>query len=253
MKKNNSSNKNAAPLLIAMVVGLVALILLSWDSSTKSKLGNNMGLSDRKFQTKTASNDTQEGVVGGIPYLRCGGGGGGAKQTTSIDLVLLHGARFAKEDWKTSGILEKLCANFAVMALDLDQTADHLELKQVLDAMKADALLSTTILPAIVTPSASGKTIVDWLDNVSELKQYVGKWIPVAPPSVGKATDDQLKQLAEVLPILAIYGDEDSGGKIVSEKLGRFSQAKVVEIAGSHPCYLDSPDEFIKLVKAFLV
>jgi pimeloyl-ACP methyl ester carboxylesterase len=236
-----------------MVVGLVALILLSWTSSTKPNSGITMGLGSSKSQSKAASgsNDVQQGVVGGIPYLHCGGG---ASQTASTtDVVLLHGARFTKEDWSTSGILEKLCVDFAVTALDLDKTAGHLELKHVLDVMKADSLLSMTKLPAIVTPSASGNTIVDWLDNVSELKQYVGKWIPVAPPSVGKATEDQLKQLADMLPILAIYGDKDSGGKIVSDKLGRFSQAKVIEITGSHPCYLDSPDDFVKRVKAFLV
>lgn len=253
-KNNNASNKKgiAAPLLIAMVVGIAALILLSWTPSTKPNSGISMGLGTNKLQSKAAasgSNDIQQGVVGGIPYLRCGGST--QTQATTTDLVLLHGARFTKEDWSTSGILEKLCADFVVTALDLDKTAGHLELKQVLDAMKADSLL--TKLPAIVTPSASGKTIVDWLDDVSELTHYVGKWIPVAPPSVGKATEGQLKQLVKVLPILAIYGDKDTGGKIVSEKLGRFSQAKVIEITGSHPCYLDNPDEFIKHVKEFLL
>eukprot|EP00545_Synedropsis_sp_CCMP1620_P003531 CAMPEP_0119010534 /NCGR_PEP_ID=MMETSP1176-20130426/5079_1 /TAXON_ID=265551 /ORGANISM="Synedropsis recta cf, Strain CCMP1620" /LENGTH=259 /DNA_ID=CAMNT_0006963209 /DNA_START=154 /DNA_END=933 /DNA_ORIENTATION=- len=253
---NSTSTRNIVSVLITVAIGLVALVLLSF---TKKEAGSgNIKVGDN-LQSKTASSSSssdvfQEGNVGGIPYLHCGvAAAPSSSSPIIIDLVLLHGSRFTKEDWRTSGILPKLCAipNFSVTALDLDKSAGHDELKSVLVAMTKDSLIHK--LPAaVVTPSASGKTIVDWLDDIPELKQYISKWIPVAPPAVMRANEEQLKQLAGLLPILAIYGATDAGGKLVSEKLGQLSQATVIEVPGSHPCYLDSPDEFIQHVRAFL-
>jgi pimeloyl-ACP methyl ester carboxylesterase len=105
-----------------------------------------------------------------------------------------------------------------------------------------------------VTPSASGYTIVDWITSGStdELVNYVGYWIPVASPSIKNAEEAALQGLKGRIPILAIYGSKDKGGKVVSERLQGFSDAKVVEIYGGHPCYLDSPDAFIEELLNFL-
>ena len=81
---------------------------------------------------------------------------------------------------------------------------------------------------------------------------YVGYWIPVASPAIRNADESALKGLKGHLPILAIYGSKDGGGKKVSERLQTFSDAKVIEIDGGHPCYLDSPDDFIKELLDFL-
>ena len=104
----------------------------------------------------------------------------------------------------------------------------------------------------IITPSASGNTIVDWLSDTAELEQYVHKWIPVASPAIAQADKDKLNEIGKSLPILAIHGDQDKAGGRLSNILGTYSHAKVVEIPGKHPCYLDSPDLFVKEVRAFL-
>lgn len=244
MKENNPSSRKTS-LLVALAISLVvALVILS---STKQKENTLQS----KRTTALPTSIIEEGNVGGIPYLHCSA----SPSPQTIDVVLLHGAAFTKENWKTSGILEKLCqiSHFSITALDLDKSASHVELKAVLDAMTQESMTNLPV-GGIVTPSASGKTIVDWLqhDNIPELNQYIAKWIPVAPPAVKRATDKQLQELSDVLPILAIYGNKDEGGKVVSETLGKLSQAKVVEIPGSHPCYLDSPDDFIQNVRDFL-
>ena len=47
-------------------------------------------------------------------------------------------------------------------------------------------------------------------------------------------------------------GSGDKRGKVVSERLQNLSNAKVVEVEGSHSCYFDSPDVFIQDLLSFL-
>jgi pimeloyl-ACP methyl ester carboxylesterase len=246
MKKSSGTKSST----VAVWIGLVALVLILW-AGIPGKREQETPTSNEEGASKVHSRMTEgvtSGSVGGIPFLRCSNSQSGKSDT---NIVMLHGAKFTKEDWRTSGVLEKLCMipTFSVTALDLDKNAGHTDLKKILDAM-TDA--SQTRLPvALVTPSASGNTIVDWLDNIDELKQYVSAWIPVAAGAVSRASEDQLKGL-KGLPILAIYGNNDGMGKTVSNILGEESGAQVTEIPGSHPCYLDSPDPFVEHVQKFL-
>jgi hypothetical protein len=175
--------------------------------------------------------------------------------TTAIkkvqDIVLWHGTSFTKEQWKTSGILEQLCRvdHFSVTALDLSHRANHQALKELLNGLQEQQLLSLPIA-AIVTPSASGAGIVDWInngENITDFEQSVQLWVPVACGSVTSLDPDKMEQLkTNEFPILAIYGDRDTGGKRQSIFLGNNMGADVVEIEGGHPCYLHSPDAFVE-------
>ena len=191
--------------------------------------------------------------MGGIPYLSCS-----SDEGNKISIVMLHGAAFKKEDWKRGDILQTLCNNdYNVMALDLPVRAGRKELKDALKAIVEDNNNNINQLPitALVTPSASGFTIVDWIQNADKsLSQYIEKWIPVAPGSVQQATTEELNLLSGI-PILAIYGSKDSMGKKVSTRLGSnlSEETKVVEIPNAtHPCYLDDPQRFIKEVVQFV-
>ena len=194
-----------------------------------------------------------QGSVGSVQYYHCPAGGTDAE---SLDLILLHGASFTKENWKSSGILDKLCQvpKLSVTALDLDSRANHDDLKHTLDSLRNNKIIRKNKPVALVTPSASGYTIVDWISTsiIESLLIYVGYWIPVACPSVSRAEDAALQGLKDRLKILAIYGSKDDKGKVVSEKLHNLSNAKLVQIEGSHPCYLDSPDDFIRELLDFL-
>jgi pimeloyl-ACP methyl ester carboxylesterase len=196
------------------------------------------------------------GTVKDIPYYHCGGGQGSGN--SARHLVLLHGAAFTKENWKKSGILDQFCKvpNLVVSAMDLPVSAGHTELTSLLQAMQGEQLISSTHPIALVTPSASGRTMIDWMmqGNVEEIPKFVDKWIPVATVGLSKAMDEQVKSLTTVdgLSILAIYGNRDKAGKVVSERLKSLAKAKLVELEGGHPCYIDSPDAFVQTVLEFL-
>ena len=190
------------------------------------------------------------GTVNGVPYYQCGPC---ANNANSIDLVLLHGAAFTKENWRTSGILEQFCDKVDVYALDLPVSTDHEGLMSHLNLMRDAGILSLPVV--LVTPSASGLSITRWLQTgeTDLLPNYVATWIPVAAGSVSSLTDSAITLGLENTPVLAIYGNQDAGGRITSERLGDLVGAQVVELVGRHPVYLDSPDEFVTAVQRFLV
>jgi pimeloyl-ACP methyl ester carboxylesterase len=204
--------------------------------------------------TESASTALVVGTVGGVDYYHCAAAAG---ESDVLDVVLLHGASFTKENWKRIGILDTLCEEpkLSITALDLANGSGGVELKNVLDAMRTEGMIQTDKPVALVTPSASGWTVINWIgtDTVDSLLNYVGYWIPVASPAINYAGEDELKALAGRLDILAFYGSNDSGGKSVSERLQTLSNATVVEIADAgHSCYLDQPDVFIQKLLAFL-
>ncbi len=182
------------------------------------------------------------------------------------ELVLLHGAAFTKEDWKSSGILDMLCdinnnedgGDLSITAWDLPVSADGYELIGAYNAMVNGKKLSGHPV-TFVTPSASGKalttlgTIVHEQDAHQELKLLVKGWIPVASGSVLKVSDESLlKYVHANIPILAIHGDQDLMGKQVTERLVQLTKAKGVELEGHHPVYLDAPDDFVMEVIKFM-
>ncbi|KAL7533540.1 hypothetical protein ACHAXR_005300 [Thalassiosira sp. AJA248-18] len=198
-----------------------------------------------------------------LPYYHCG-----PLPTQDnpelTELILLHGAAFTKEDWKSSGILDMLCdinneedeGNLSISALDLPVSADGKELGLVFDALASRKILSGSAV-TVVSPSASGKALVSLGEMASndsnELSRIIKAWIPVASPAVIKAPESTLLQYKMAkIPILAIHGDQDKMGKEVTDKLAKLNDAKGVELSGRHPVYLDSPEEFVSEVMQFL-
>lgn len=230
--------------LTGVVLALVVYFSVSREASSSPKQAAQVGI---KEENSTSGGETAEkivvsGIVGGVEYYHC--------SSSPAHLVLLHGAAFSKEDWKTSGILDKFCAEsgISVSAMDLPVSAGHTQLKSLLVAMEEANLLQRPVV--LVTPSASGRTIIDWIMNgdVSEIQQSVSKWIPVAAGSISSASDAQVSSLNGILPTFAIYGNRDTGGRRVSERLVSLAGAKILEIEGGHPAYLDSPDDFVTAV-----
>ncbi|KAL3772827.1 hypothetical protein ACHAW5_009504 [Stephanodiscus triporus] len=204
-----------------------------------------------------------------LPYYHCGPLPSSSSRDDAgmTELVLLHGAAFTKEDWKTSGILDMLCeinneedeGDLSILALDLPVSADGRELGMAFDALASDRML--TGRPAtFVSPSASGKAIVGLGEMATtgdgdghELTRIVRAWIPVASGAVLKAADSTLIRYRDAkIPILSIHGDKDEPGKRATEKLKELSDANGVELEGRHPVYLDSPEEFVREVMQFL-
>lgn len=202
-----------------------------------------------------------------LPYYHCGPLPSHDNPDLT-ELVLLHGAAFTKEDWKTSGILDMLCeinneedeGNLSIVALDLTVQADGVELCLAFDALVSNEVLGGQAA-TFVSPSASGKAIVSLAEMASDgndkqqqqLARIVKAWITVASFAVLGASDTTLQQYKEAkIPILAIHGDQDASGKRVTEKLKSLNDSKGVELEGRHPVYLDSPEEFVQEVISFL-
>lgn len=218
----------------------------------KSAIANNEGEHDpMRIISSSASYSSTS-----IDYYHCGP----HPDESTSELVMLHGAAFTKEDWKTSGILEKLCdlnndeegGDLTVTALDLPVSATGDELMAVYDALVDKGVVSGRPV-VVVTPSASGKAVVTLAADEEKLGKVIKGWIAVAPPAVGQADDEAFEYLNKLsIPVLAIYGDQDSMGKKVTDKLSKLVSAKAVELEGKHPVYLDSPDEFVQEVLQFL-
>jgi len=197
-----------------------------------------------------------------------------------LELLMLHGAAFTADTWKTSGILTKLCASApkssirSLTALDLDVSSDGTRLKHVFDALsnRATAVLSGERV-VLVSPSASGKAVIDLAElafrqsNIKAdesdnndtsnpgqfLTQIIKGWIPVACFAINTAGTETLEMFPKSgIPVMGIYGSKDGMGKRVTEKLVQHAGAVGHEIEGSHPCYLDSPDDFMDLVRLFV-
>jgi pimeloyl-ACP methyl ester carboxylesterase len=184
------------------------------------------------------------GTVNGVSYDHC------AAHTPDRDIVLLHGAKFTRKDWQTSKIMPLLCAHgyVSVTAIDLPVQADGEALRKVLRGLAfGEGVLQPEGNYVLVTPSASGKAIVDWINqgDHEELVETVGLWIPIASPAIASVDKGKLASLRDQgWPILALYGDKDTRGKEVSEKLANEGGAKVKEFPGPHPFYFDIPKQF---------
>jgi hypothetical protein len=191
------------------------------------------------------------GAVDGVAYYYCPA----RSQVNVHHLVLLHGGTFSKENWKDVGILDQFCATpqVSVTALDLSISADSETLKSLLNSLDASVDLEISKPVVLVTPSASGKTIVDWImnGNASEIPDYIETWVPIATGSLVLASDAQVESLIP-LPVLAINGDQDTAGGKYSQRLATLIGAKAVELKGGHPVYLQSPDEFVQEILVFL-
>lgn len=205
-----------------------------------------------------------------LPYYHCGPLPSSSSSAHNMsELVLLHGAAFTKEDWKSSNILQMLCeinneedeGDLSILALDLPVTADGMELSLAFDSLvSARVLIGRPV--TIITPSASGKSVLSLgemnsssssTSNSELLTRIIKAWIPVASFAVLKASESTLVQYKIAnIPILSIHGDKDEAGKKVTERLKRVSNANGIELDGRHPVYLDSPEEFVQKVMQFL-
>ena len=153
------------------------------------------------------------------------------RASTHRHVLLLHGSAFTKENWRSSGILELVGTNFpwlAVTALDLPVSADYRQLVDALEDLRREGIVRSLPVSALVTPSASGKSVTDWInaassattkkknkDNtnsdsgsdddsddssslttltaVPKITDYVRLWVPVASYSVAKSSASQLQ------------------------------------------------------------
>ena len=255
----NQGSMMDAKWIRAVVLLFVAGLLVFFVASTTRETSNPAlaaGMTDVSDTTvvevKTAggmsAGHLAHGSFDGVAYYHCGA----HTRPLLRDIILLHGAKFTKEDWKKSTIMGKLCAHgrHSVTALDFPVSADGARLQKILRGLAiGEGLLEPEGNYVVVTPSASGKSIVSWINDgdLDELMETVGLWVPIASPAIDTANVDKLHALREQSwPILALYGDQDPRGKKVSQLLEKEANAKIKEFPGPHPFYFDIPEAFSK-------
>lgn len=234
VKKNKATPTSSAVKTAAYVAGAVVLLLIFvWlQNSATTSPSDSGSFSTKTMPTQGASNaEVVEGesqTTPQIPYNFCG-------NPSNPHIVLLHGARFTKRDWETSGIMQKLCSRgVSVSALNLPVRAGHAQLLQVIEALALERSISLPVA-AVVSPSASGFTIVDGIvsGNIGALKAKIRSWIPVASPASLQHDVSDLTP-ANGWPILAVYGNQDPMGPKTSKVWADAANAKVVELQVSN-------------------
>ncbi|CAH1787297.1 unnamed protein product [Owenia fusiformis] len=177
-----------------------------------------------------------------------------------LHILLLHGAAFSSKNWEEIKTLHLIAAmGHLAIAIDLPG-ASKSKTKGIKISDRAD-FLDTVIKqldikkPIIVSPSMSGGYSLPFImgSNSETCTDRALGFIPVAPVGTDNYKPVQYNRCQ--LPTMIVYGDQDSGLGLTS--LGNLRNLPNSEIfpikGGSHPCYLDEPEYWNKLVYNFLL
>jgi abhydrolase domain-containing protein 14 len=166
-------------------------------------------------------------------------------------VLLLHGARFHSGTWREIGTYRKLAeAGFHVVGLDLPGYGSSEPVEVPREAFLAELLpVLDLVEPVIVVPSMSGGFAFPFLIQHPE---RASGFVPVAPGGV----DHYEAELSRIrIPTLILWGDNDT---VIPLALGEMMASKIegsrlhVLNDARHPCYLDRPDEFHRVLLEFL-
>jgi abhydrolase domain-containing protein 14 len=179
-----------------------------------------------------------------VHLLEAGPPSGGA-------VLFLHGARFRASTWEDLGTLALFGGEgFRVVAIDLPGFGDSEE-SSLTPAAFLPALLDELDLerPVVVSPSMSGGFS---LPLVADHAERLAGFVAVAPVAI----DEYSARLAgNPLPTLLVWGGEDTLIPFAEAELlaTGMANARVEVIADAgHACYMQQPDRFHELLRAFL-
>lgn len=175
-----------------------------------------------------------------------------------MSVLLLHGIRFSSENWLNIGTLDTLAkAGCRAVAIDLPALGRSKSAEApaaVGELAPADFLKELcgqlSLSPVVViSPSLSGMYSLPFLHQHQDL---IRAYVPVAPICTDKFTAEQYQSVK--VPTLIVYGDQDTQlGEQSLRNLSNLANHRVVVMKGAgHPCYLDDPDTWHKVLTDFL-
>jgi abhydrolase domain-containing protein 14 len=166
-------------------------------------------------------------------------------------ILLLHGMKFQAATWQETGTLATLAeAGYRAIAIDLPgfgrSPAADIEPAAVLKEVLRHSSQDRAIL---LGPSMGGRIALEFTLANPDL---VNGLILVGAVGV-QENQARLKELT--LPCLAVWGGEDTisppaNGQLIQQGV---KGAELAIIAGApHPCYLDQPGEWHRILLGFL-
>jgi pimeloyl-ACP methyl ester carboxylesterase len=166
-------------------------------------------------------------------------------------VVLLHGASFNAETWKSIGTLHVLAdSGYLAYAIDLpgfgksagSPGSPRVWLRVVLDLLKIEK-------PVVISPSMSGRFS---LPLVTEEPDRMAGFVAVAPVGI-RSYQHMLDRITA--PVLAIWGENDRIVPVAEADLlvGTVKNRRKVVISGAgHAPYMNDPAAFHKILLDFL-
>ncbi|MCB2181811.1 MAG: alpha/beta hydrolase [Desulfobulbaceae bacterium] len=167
------------------------------------------------------------------------------------DVVLLHGMKFQAATWKELGTLATLDdAGKHAIALDLPGFGGSPDCDVNPDQVLVDFITQKKLeKPVVIGPSMGGRLTIEFCLDHPEL---VGGLVLVGAVGV----QENKARLARInVPTLIVWGGEDAispieNGKTLHELI-KGSAYHVINGA-PHPCYLEQPDEWHRVLLSFL-
>ena len=166
-------------------------------------------------------------------------------------IILLHGKMFQAATWRETGTLAEIAAaGYQALALDLPgyglSPLAAIEPAAVLKAVLNQSSHDKAIL---LGPSMGGRIALEF--TLADPELVIGL---ILVGAVGiQENRARLKELT--LPCLAVWGGEDAispldNGHLIEQEV---TGAELAVIPGApHPCYLDQPDEWHRILLRFL-
>ncbi|XP_067142637.1 putative protein-lysine deacylase ABHD14B [Centruroides vittatus] len=195
--------------------------------------------------------------------------------TTTITLLLLHGAAFSSETWEKLNTIQLLSAmGYRTVAIDLPGFGNSPNAKVEKQTFLSKVVKTLNLNnPVVISPSLSGLFSLPYmLRNWPEM----GGYVPVAPVGTDllenidvslQGSDERLQRVPEELknflqpplpnldaflvPTMVVYGEKDRKRNSALLSLLPCSQAREIPKA-KHPAYLDDPPLWHKLLYNFL-
>ncbi len=166
-------------------------------------------------------------------------------------VLLLHGMKFQAATWQETGTLAKLAeAGYRAVALDMPgfgkTPAADIKPAEVLKAAINQASPNRVVL---LGPSMGGRIVLEFTLVHPDL---VNGLILVGAVGI-QENRERLKEIS--LPCLAVWGGEDAISPLANGRLlqQEIKDAELAVIEGApHPCYLDQPDEWHRILLQFM-
>ncbi len=173
---------------------------------------------------------------------------GGAGNT---DVVLLHGLKFTAQTWRETGTLDILadngCHGVAVDMPGFGKSASCDE--ETFTVLRGVIEQETAGKPVLIGPSMGGRTALEFaLDH----PECVGALILVGAVGI----EENRSRLSRIqVPTLLVWGGNDQVSPLADSDLlldGISDSTRVILEGAPHPCYLDQPENFHRIILDFL-